>query len=815
MNTTNFSLVEPKFMNESRRKFSLRLLRFLYFFLMFSLGIFMALGFAKLISHTETVKNPVANMPYLLVWLNDASPLYLSLTLAGTLGAILHTILIHGQLDLPSWSDNDTGVKLGFLGEIFIGISGAFIAYVFVPTVYLDSGIKAFVTGLVGGYGGQLILNALLKKQLELIARADLAEKDAKQANAEKEQIAEGKDLLVLVNRQIQNGLTETELLDLQKKIPKANLEDRELIFYRASDARRAAQRSKSSTFRLRIQRSVPILKSLVESDNSSPDYHAQLAFAYVDSEPPLLAEAISNLDSAIEIRGSSIREDSWKYELYRAIARIKLTRQVGENANKAAQGREEILRDLVAVDHNKGLAQTLREYESDGVDIPVKDWLTQNQEWLRQQNESKDLLNSIFPSLLMQAALLPQQSSTNDSSQKSGTVTTRVTSLIAPATENPRNVSPKSTQFFAEATNTVPLQAINLIKEFEGCELSAYPDPKTNGEPWTIGWGTTVYPDGKIVGRNDSITQVQADEYLAINLENNFWNILQKKIPYWVNMHDDMRSALCSFAYNLGAYFYGDDADFHTITACLKDKRWHDVPKALKLYVNPGSNVEEGLSRRRRAEGALWQQGLSKLEDTSPKPIQENVIDTADLNRDIKLNVQYYSQLDSTTPHSQRMCFSSSCAMALKYLRPEALSGENADDTYLATVLEYGDTTIPAAQVEALKNYGITAHFRQDLSFKDLDEQLAQGLPIAVGWNHHGSVDSPTGGHWCLVVGRKADGNAYYFMDPYGEADVVNGGYTFNKDGRYIIYSKKNWGPRWEVEGKGTGWGVIFKKLQ
>ena len=532
MNTTNFSLVEPKFMNESRRKFSLRLLRFLYFFLMFSLGIFMALGFAKLISHTETVKNPVANMPYLLVWLNDASPLYLSLTLAGTLGAILHTILIHGQLDLPSWSDNDTGVKLGFLGEIFIGISGAFIAYVFVPTVYLDSGIKAFVTGLVGGYGGQLILNALLKKQLELIARADLAEKDAKQANAEKEQIAEGKDLLVLVNRQIQNGLTETELLDLQKKIPKANLEDRELIFYRASDARRAAQRSKSSTFRLRIQRSVPILKSLVESDNSSPDYHAQLAFAYVDSEPPLLAEAISNLDSAIEIRGSSIREDSWKYELYRAIARIKLTRQVGENANKAAQGREEILRDLVAVDHNKGLAQTLREYESDGVDIPVKDWLTQNQEWLRQQNESKDLLNSIFPSLLMQAALLPQQSSTNDSSQKSGTVTTRVTSLIAPATENPRNVSPKSTQFFAEATNTVPLQAINLIKEFEGCELSAYPDPKTNGEPWTIGWGTTVYPDGKIVGRNDSITQVQADEYLAINLENIFGIYSRKRSP-------------------------------------------------------------------------------------------------------------------------------------------------------------------------------------------------------------------------------------------------------------------------------------------
>lgn len=428
-------------MNESRRKFSLRLLRFLYFVFMFVLGILMALGFAKLISHTNPGGDTVVKgMPYLLEWLNNANPLYLSLTLAGTMGAILHTILIHGQLDLPSWSEDDTGLKLGFLGEIFIGISGAFIAYVFVPTDYLsgiNSGIKVFVTGLVGGYGGQLILNALLKKQLELIARADLAQKDAKQANAEKEQIAEGKDLLVQVNRQIQNGLTETELLDLQKKIPKANLEDRELIFYRASDARRAAQRSKSSTFRLRIQRSVPILKSLVESDNSNPDYHAQLAFAYVDSEPPLLAEAISNLDSAIEIRGSSIREDSWKYELYRAIARIKLTRQVGETANKASQGREEILRDLVAVDHNKGIAQTLREYESDGVDIPVKDWLTQNQEWLRQQNESKDLLNSIFPSPLKQATLLSLQPSNYDSSQNPGALPASISIPPEPTTKN------------------------------------------------------------------------------------------------------------------------------------------------------------------------------------------------------------------------------------------------------------------------------------------------------------------------------------------------------------------------------------------
>ena len=55
----------------------------------------------------------------------------------------------------------------------------------------------------------------------------------------------------------------------------------------------------------------------------------------------------------------------------------------------------------------------------------------------------------------------------------------------------------------------------------------------------------------------------------------------------------------------------------------------------------------------------------------------------------------QYYPQTDSATGHGDRMCFSSTCAMAIKYLRPDALKGSNADDDYLRTVLKYGDTTL------------------------------------------------------------------------------------------------------------------------
>ena len=73
--------------------------------------------------------------------------------------------------------------------------------------------------------------------------------------------------------------------------------------------------------------------------------------------------------------------------------------------------------------------------------------------------------------------------------------------------------------------------------------------------------------------------------------------------------MSDGKRAALTSFSYNLGADFYGS-ADFATISARLKNKEWDKVPDALYLYRNPGSNVEAGLARRRKAEGESWKLG-------------------------------------------------------------------------------------------------------------------------------------------------------------------------------------------------------------
>ena len=146
---------------------------------------------------------------------------------------------------------------------------------------------------------------------------------------------------------------------------------------------------------------------------------------------------------------------------------------------------------------------------------------------------------------------------------------------------------------------------ALKLIKEFEGCHLEAYPDPLSGGEPWTIGYGTTRYGDGRPVKAGDKINAVEADMLLRLEVDC-IAAKLRSAVPGWVEMSDAQQCALISFSYNLGSGFYGAKG-FETISRKLREKDWAGVPDALLLYRNPGTNVEAGLKRRRIAEGDLW----------------------------------------------------------------------------------------------------------------------------------------------------------------------------------------------------------------
>lgn len=221
--------------------------------------------------------------------------------------------------------------------------------------------------------------------------------------------------------------------------------------------------------------------------------------------------------------------------------------------------------------------------------------------------------------------------------------------------------------------------------------------------------------------------------------------------------------------------------------------ENWRGLPHQRAAVVEFWAQVPRFLKARDASWYQTWQQaGKQEQPRTRSNPLE----------------VPYYSQRDSATTHALRMCFSSSCAMLLKTLRPGTLLGPNGDDTYLGRVLRYGDTTDAAAQLKALAHYGVRAQFAQNAGWDVLTRQIDRGVPVPIGVLHHGPVAKPTGGgHWIVAIGYTDDG--IIVNDPFGEMDLVNGGYL-NGRGRRLRYSRQNLGRRWMVEGPGTGWAIV-----
>ena len=147
-----------------------------------------------------------------------------------------------------------------------------------------------------------------------------------------------------------------------------------------------------------------------------------------------------------------------------------------------------------------------------------------------------------------------------------------------------------------------VPSQAVDFIVGFEKCHLKGYPCP--SGIP-TIGYGNTHYSTGKPVKIGDIITKEQAKKEFSYHLGK---KVLPKveKIEGWNDMNENQRSAIISFAYNVGENFYGH-SEYKQITDALKNRRWDEIPRIMNLYNKGGGVVLPGLIRRRKGEGDLW----------------------------------------------------------------------------------------------------------------------------------------------------------------------------------------------------------------
>jgi len=176
-------------------------------------------------------------------------------------------------------------------------------------------------------------------------------------------------------------------------------------------------------------------------------------------------------------------------------------------------------------------------------------------------------------------------------------------------------------------------------------------------------------------------------------------------------------------------------------------------------------------------------------------------------LNR-IILKVPYQTQRDNYRDAS-RTCFSSSCAMAAMYLKPDIVKN---DDEYLRKVFAIGDSTDSNVQVKVLQSLGLKAKFRQNGGLETLKSRLLKGLPCPIGILHHGVPEHPTGGgHWICVIGFDDTRQVFIVHDPWGEINHLSGEYI-NPHGKSLDYSFNLIRRRWTVEGDGSGWFIDFE---
>ena len=160
-------------------------------------------------------------------------------------------------------------------------------------------------------------------------------------------------------------------------------------------------------------------------------------------------------------------------------------------------------------------------------------------------------------------------------------------------------------------------------------------------------------------------------------------------------------------------------------------------------------------------------------------------------------IKVPYFCQLQMDDGQGWRDCFSATAAMIA------AWRGKVSDEnTYNHKRQKHGDSTDASAQVAALADFGLTAHFVTNGTKDQLVHLLQRGIPVGTGILHHGQASSPSGGgHWMLIIG--CDEHGVIALDPYGELDVASGTWAqVGAGGDHVHYSWKNWLPRWEVSG-------------
>lgn len=140
--------------------------------------------------------------------------------------------------------------------------------------------------------------------------------------------------------------------------------------------------------------------------------------------------------------------------------------------------------------------------------------------------------------------------------------------------------------------------KGVALMHQFEGCRLSAYPDPgSVDGNPWTIGWGST----GPGIAKGITWTQQQADDRFVSDLAKFSAKVAAALDGARTTQHQF--DAMVSLAYNIGVGAFSGS----TVLRKHRAGDYAGAQAAFALWNKNDGKVMAGLTRRRAAEAALY----------------------------------------------------------------------------------------------------------------------------------------------------------------------------------------------------------------
>ena len=144
----------------------------------------------------------------------------------------------------------------------------------------------------------------------------------------------------------------------------------------------------------------------------------------------------------------------------------------------------------------------------------------------------------------------------------------------------------------------------LKLIQEFESFVNAPYLD---SARVWTIGYGSTYYPNGtSVTGRDKPITREYAETIQRNVISKDFEPVINELLEKGIAsgfITQNMYDAILSLTYNIGVSGFKRSS----VLRLLKQGDKVNASNAFLLWNTAGGNVLKGLINRRKKERELF----------------------------------------------------------------------------------------------------------------------------------------------------------------------------------------------------------------